>query len=176
MQPPHQPAPQTDERVLSITRPHSNLIWVYALRAAAGLFLAPILFVPLYFKYHTLRYRFDEEGVSASWGIFFRREVYLTYKRIQDIHVKRNLIERWLGIGTVDVQTAAGSSSADLAIEGMADYEVVRDFLYRRMRGHELAVAQPSSTASAPSSDTLALLRDIRNELERTRRALESRI
>ena len=38
-------------------------------------------------------YRFDAEGVSVSYGVLFRREAFLTYARIQDIHVRRNLLE-----------------------------------------------------------------------------------
>jgi putative membrane protein len=172
---------QADARILALTRPHPNLLKLYVLQALMTVFLAPVVILPLYFKYHTLRYKFDEEGISATWGILFRREIYLTYKRIQDIHVKRNLIERWLGIGTVQVQTAAGSSSAELSIEGLADYAAMRDFLYRRMRGHELASESKSSFASkqverAPAEDeVIALLRAIQGELEGARRALESR-
>lgn len=169
-----------DGDILALTRPHPRLLTLYALQSLAAFVLAPIVFVPLYFKYHTLRYKFDEEGISATWGILFRREIYLTYKRIQDIHVKRNLIERWLGIGTVQVQTAAGSSSAELAIEGLADYASMRDFLYRRMRGHEMAAGAPATQvapapAAAAERETLELLRAIQRELEGARRALESR-
>lgn len=172
---------QDDARLLALTRPHRNLFWLYACTSLAGLCLAPIVFVPLYFKYHTLRYRLDEEGISASWGILFRREVHLTYKRIQDIHVTRNLLERWLGIATVQVQTASGSSSAELALEGMAEYEALRDFLYRRMRGHEFArtgvpsTVQPESNPLAGDARVVELLEAVRGELEATRRALEAR-
>lgn len=171
-------APTQDAAILALTRPHPHLLWLYALQALLALFLAPIVFVPLYFKYHTLRYKLDEEGISARWGILFRREIYLTYKRIQDIHVKRNIIERWLGIGTVEVQTAAGSSSAELALEGLADYEAMRDFLYRRMRGHELTHREGASVpavAAQGQGDVIALLRAIQGELEAARRALEAR-
>ena len=75
--------------------------------------------------------------------MLFRREIYLTYKRIQDIHVKRNVIERWLDIGTVEVQTASGSSSAELAIEGMEHFAEVRDYLYGRMRGFAGGASRP---------------------------------
>ena len=171
--------------ILALTRPHPNLLTLYLAYALAGLVLAPVVFVPLYFKYHTLRYRLDEEGISASWGILFRREVHLTYRRIQDIHVRRNLIERWLGIATVEVQTASGSSSAELALEGMADWEGVRDFLYRRMRGHELAAepapaatavpAAPGHASASGEDEVVALLRAIRAEVEGARAALERR-
>jgi putative membrane protein len=163
-----------DAQILALERPHKNLLVLYALQSCMALCLAPLLFVPFLCKYVTLRYRFDDEGVSVSWGVLFRREVVLTYRRIQDIHIKRNVIERWLGIGTVEVQTASGSSKAELAVEGVADYEGVRDFLYRRMRGHELGVGRPQAAAAGQES-VLGLLAAIRAELEGARRALEER-
>lgn len=176
--------------IQSIERPHPNLLKQYAISSLAGLIFAPIIFLPLFFKYYTLRYAFDDEGVSARWGILFRREIYLTYKRIQDIHVKRNVIERWLDIGTVEVQTASGSSSAELSLEGMEHYEAVRDYLYGRMRGFSGAVgvresvepvatgpAGPmgASTPAAGEAEVVALLHEIRDELEGVRRELASR-
>lgn len=187
-------SPLSDAEILAITRPHRNLLPSYVLQAVATLFLFPVVMPVLFFKYQTLRYRIDHEGIAASWGLLFRREVYLTYRRIQDIHVKRNLFERWLGIGTVDVQTAAGSAQAELSLEGMSDYEAVRDFLYRRMRGSAVLppppVAAPPAAggsgaaehgvpatggAVAPETEAVALLREIREEMEGARRALERR-
>lgn len=166
-----------DARILALKRPDDNLLWLYALTSLLALIAAPIVFVPLYFKFHTLRYKLDAEGVSASWGILFRREVHLTYKRIQDIHVKRNFVERVLGIGTVEVQTASGSSSSELRFEGMRDYELLREFLYRRMRGHEGAAAHDiTQPDSASDADVVALLRSIQTEVEATRRAIEARV
>ncbi len=172
----------TDERtfdeatIRAIERPHPNLLKMYFLQSLAALFAFPFVFVPLFFKYHTLRYKFDDEGISARWGIIFRREIYLTYRRIQDIHVNRNLFERWLGIGKVELQTASGSSSAELKIEGIEDHEGVRDFLYGRMRGARGETAAGDAAADAPGEDELiALLRQIKDELEGARRALETR-
>ena len=51
---------------------------------------------------------FDEEGISVRWGILFRREINLTYARIQDIHLRSNFIERWLNLARIEVQTASG--------------------------------------------------------------------
>ena len=116
-------------------RPHQNLLVYYAL---GTLLLGPFFFialVPLYFRYHTLRYRFDAEGVTMRWGILFRREISLTYARIQDIHLSSNLVERWLGLARVQVQTASGNAGAEMTIEGLRDFEEIRDFLYGKMRG-----------------------------------------
>ena len=161
--------------IRSIERPHPNLMKMYFLQALAALFAFPVVIVPLYFRYHTLRYAFDAEGISAKWGILFRREVYLTYRRIQDIHVTRNLFERWLGIGKVAIQTAAGSSSAELTLEGMEHYEAVRDWLYAKMRGVQAGAEAEVKPASGAEGDVIGLLRSIKDELEGARRALEER-
>ncbi len=169
--------------IRTIERPHRNLLAYYGLQSLSALFLAPFLFVPLLCKYLTLRYRIDDEGVSASWGVLFRREIHLTYRRIQDIHVSRNLFERWLGIGKVEIQTASGNATAELSLEGMQAYEDVRDFLYTRMRGTSSAagtaeaVDEGEGPHSAPdgTGEVLELLRGIRSELEQARRALEQR-
>jgi len=163
-----------DATILSIQRPHRNLLIQYSIRSLAGLIAAPIVWIPHYFKYHTLRYTIGEDGISASWGILFRREVHLAYKRIQDIHVSRSIVERYLGIGTVELQTAAGSASAELSLEGMEHFEAIREFLYRRMRGHESAAPKALDAPSA-SDEVVALLRGIRADLDATRAALESR-
>lgn len=163
--------------IRAITRPHPNLMRLYFIQSLAALFAFPIVLIPLYFRYHTLKYSFDDEGISAQWGILFKREVYLTYRRIQDIHVTRNLIERWLGIGKVAIQTASGSSSAELSIEGMEHYDAVRSFLYSRMRGTSAGSKSRSvSAASAGAGDdeAIALLRGIRDDIEGIRHALEA--
>ncbi|MBL8804742.1 MAG: PH domain-containing protein [Planctomycetes bacterium] len=161
-----------DAALRAIKRPHRNLLVQYTIRSLAGLVLAPLVWIPHYFKYHTLNYTIGDEGISASWGILFRREVHLAYKRIQDIHVKRSLVERYLGIGTVELQTAAGSATAELALEGMEHFEALREFFYRRMRGVESTAEQAPISASA--DEVLELLRAIRVELDGARAALEA--
>lgn len=158
-------------------RPDRRLLIYYALGSAlAGpLFFLPL--IPLFFRYETLRYRFDAEGVAMRWGILFRREISLTYARIQDIHLSSNIVERWLGLGKVQIQTASGSASAEMVIEGLPNFEEVRDFLYSRMRGaREEPRPAPADTAPRPDGDDLAaVLRAVAGELREVRRALEGR-
>jgi putative membrane protein len=168
-----------ESTIRTITRPHSNLLTLYFLQALATLVAFPFVFAPLFFKYHTLRYKFDDEGISASWGVLFKREIHLTYRRIQDIHVSRNIIERWLGIGKVEIQTASGSASAELALEGMEHFAEVRDFLYGRMRGTGSAAKAGEPAASRATdgneAEVIALLQAIKDDIDAVRRALESR-
>jgi uncharacterized protein len=155
-------------KVHAIERPHPNLFWQFMILALFTTVASPVVALVLYFRYHTLRYRFDDQGVSISYGILFRREAFLTYKRIQDIHVKRNVVERWLGLGTVEVETAAGSGSGPELIQGLVEYEMVRDYLYARMRG-------ASHEPAKHKEGTAELLVEIRDALRETRAALTER-
>jgi uncharacterized membrane protein YdbT with pleckstrin-like domain len=153
----------------SITRPDPALLTYYIIVSALTLVGFPFAFLPLYFKYHTLKYAFDDKGVSMSWGILFRREIYLTYRRIQDIHVSRNFIQRWLKLASVAVQTASGSAGAEMTIEGIRDPEALRDYLYSQMRGakDEREPAEAGAEQEHAEDEALALLKEIRDALRR---------
>ena len=157
----------------SITRPDESLLTYYLIVSLATLVAAPIAFVPLYIKYRTMRYRLDEEGISMSWGYFFKHEVYLTYRRLQDIHVTRNIVERWLGLAKLPIQTASGTSGATMTIEGVPNPEALRDYLYQRMRGARATDEEPAEAEDAGES-VVGLLRDIRDELRRRRAGEEA--
>ena len=161
-----------------ITRPSPVLLNYYVVTTVvATLFVIPITVIallPSLFKYRTLRYRFDDEGVSMAWGALFRREINLTYRRIQDIHVTRNLFQRWMGLATVAVQTASGSATPEMSIEGILEADQLRDFLYSKMRGArgETEVGeQTGGVASEPEDEALRLLHEIRDELAALRNA-----
>jgi membrane protein YdbS with pleckstrin-like domain len=172
--------PVNDAAIFAIARPHRNLFTYYWVALLLFPPLLPILILPVWFRYHTMRYRFTNEGISMRWGILFRREIIVNYARIQDIHLRSNIAERWFGLARVLVQTASGNAGAEMTLEGLKEYEAVRDFLYARMRGvkeprtHAQGSADP---AGAPDSnrELAAALRDVAEELRGIRLALESR-
>lgn len=154
----------------SITRPDPSLLTYYLLVSAAALLAFPFVFVPLFVRFKTLRYRFGDEGVAMSWGLLFHKEVYLTYRRIQDIHVTRNIVERWMGLAKVPIQTASGTSGATMKIEGIRDPEPLRDFLYARMRGARAQTEEEGADRTG-EDEALLLLREIRDSLQEIRQA-----
>jgi putative membrane protein len=168
----------SEQEILALERPESRLLTYYVLTA---FLLGPFFFVallPLFFRYHTLRYRFDEEGISMRWGVLFRREIHLTYSRIQDIHLVSNAVERWLGLARIKIQTASGSAKAEMTIEGIGAYAELRDFLYTRMRGArgDTQSRAPSETsAGADAEELTATLREVAAELRGVRRELAAR-
>jgi uncharacterized membrane protein YdbT with pleckstrin-like domain len=160
------------ERIFALRRPDDKLLTLYFLYSVLANVAFLFVFIPLFFRYVTLRYRFDKEGVSVSYGILWRKETYLTYARIQDIHVSRNVFERWLGLGSVEIQTASGSSSAAEAIVGVREYNEIRNFLYARMRGHRLTSGQ-NGGAELPEAEQA--LTGIRDELRAIHQLVEGR-
>jgi len=173
------PRPETaDDRVRAIRRPHPKLLRYYFLFSLITGPAFPVVFTILFLRYRTLRYRFDDEGVTMSWGAVFKREISLTYSRIQDIHVQSNAVERWLGLSRLLVQTASGSAKAEMKIEGLLELSAVRNFMYSRMRGARTAVPAAAGALPAPPAgdDAAALastLREIAREVAAIRSALE---
>jgi putative membrane protein len=159
----------------AIERPDEKLMQYYLLKALAS---GPAILVTLpvlYFRYHTMRYRFDDEGISMRWGILFRHEIVLNYSRIQDVHLQSNAVERWLGLARIELQTASGGANPEMTIEGIPEFEALRDFLYSKMRG---AREHPAATAAPGSEDEHSLpgaLLSIAAELRGIREILERR-
>ena len=165
-----------------IHRPAHSLLHYYVYVALLSGPLFPFILVPYWMRYATLRYKFDDEGVSMSWGVIFRREVNLTYRRIQDIHFTRNIFQRWMGLATISLQTASGNANAEMTIEGILQAEELRDYLYVRMRGAHDSSQEMSEAAGAnviasplkmqshdstqPEADVLQTLVEIRDALK----------
>lgn len=160
--------------------PDGSLLTYYLITSLA---LGPFFlfsFLPLYFRYRSLRYEVDDEGITARWGVLFRKEISLNYARIQDIHLTSNLLERWLGIAKIQIQTASGNAGAELTIQGLPEYDAIRDFLYSKMRGakdHRLpradAPGQPAAALPPAAVDELtATLRGIAADVRALRQAL----
>ena len=175
MNPPSDPA-----AILAIERPHRSLWTYYWLSCLVVPPLFPFIAPYYWFRYHTMRYKFTDEGISMRWGILFRREIIVNYARIQDIHLRSNLVERWLGLAKILVQTASGNASAELTLEGLREFEAVRDFLYSKMRGvRDPAPSQTPATSgpapAGPDHELATALREVAAELRATRLALADR-
>src|SRR5688500_19437055 len=130
----------------------------YVIASFAFLPMMPFFLLLFYFRYDTMRFQFDEEGISMRWGILFRREITLTYARIQDIHLTSNVVERWLRLAKIQIQTASASAAAEMTLEGLHEFELVRDFLYSKMRGVRGAVStQPVEIGRASCRESVGV-------------------
>lgn len=177
------PPASSDDAIFAITRPHGDLMKYYLIASFAIPPIFPILMIIGAIRFRTMRYQFTDEGISMSWGLLFRKEIIIQYSRIQDIHLRSNMVERWLGLSKVLVQTASGSASAEMTLEGIKEFEAVRDFLYHRMRGVKddvpstpVTAKQPGPSAGVVEGDELtAVLREVAAELRAVRVELAER-
>jgi len=159
--------------ISAIEVPSPQLLKYYALQAIVTNVAFPLTMLLLYFRYHTMRYRFDAEGIHMRWGILMRHEIMLNYSRIQDIQLRSNVVERWLGLARIEIQTASGSAGSEMVLEGLLNLVAVRDFLYSRMRGARHA--GDTQPAQAPPGSVAAALTEVAAELRAIRQALEAR-
>lgn len=150
--------------VTTLTRPHPRLWLYYLLTSVLTGPALPVVLIVRWFRYHTLRYRFDAEGISMSWGILFRRQINLTYRRIQDIHLCSNVVERWMGLARIEIQTASGNAAAEMSIEGLMEFEALRDHLYAKMRG----------TTEAAASGEVSVEKELLTALQAATEALQA--
>ena len=156
--------------IASIERPSPQLLKYYVLTAVTTTVAFPLTMLLLYFRYHTMRYRFDEEGIHMRWGILMRHEVMLNYSRIQDIQLRSHVIERWLGLARIEIQTASGSAGSEMVLEGLLNFVAVRDFLYSRMRGAHHPAPEAPDSLTAVLGEVAAELRGIRQAIEQRNR------
>jgi putative membrane protein len=162
-------------QIAAIERPAEKLMTYYTIKAVSATVGFPVLLLILYFRYHTMRYKFDAEGIRMSWGILFRREIMVNYSRIQDIHLRSSFIERFLGLARIEIQTAAGSSNGAMTLEGLSDHETMRDFLYSRMRGTGDYPRPGEHEPLVVEDELIGTLHEIAGELRAIRMLIEER-
>ncbi|MEI8213844.1 MAG: PH domain-containing protein [Planctomycetota bacterium] len=154
--------------------PAPQLFSYYLLGALLSGPLIVIILPALWFRYSTLKYQFEETGLRMQVGFLFKKEVVTSYRRIQDIHLTSGVIQRWLGIASISIQTASGSAMPEIVIEGVTEPEKLRDWLYERLRGtkygnatgHQAISSAALHASSQQHSDEVrALLSEIRDNL-----------
>ncbi|SNR41906.1 PH domain-containing protein [Halorubrum vacuolatum] len=87
---------------------------------AAGIVLVALAYEAAY--YQRFEYVLTEDTFDISSGVISRREREIPYRRIQNVDVSRNVVQRALGIAAVDLETAGGS-----ATEGSIRYVTVAE-------------------------------------------------
>ena len=158
--------------IFALTRPDYKLLWLYVIYSLFANILFLFALIPLYFRFKTLRYRFDAEGVSVAHGILWRRDDLpppMPEYRIFMFSLKHlREVARVLGKNP-DCKTLWVSTSAEESVEGVKEYNAIRDFLYAEDARHKLTTG--SDAASPETRPVDAVLANIRDELRAIREA-----
>ncbi len=137
-----------------------------ALGALAWLgFLAqiPVSYGALRLEYELRWYMLSDRAIRIREGIVRVREQTMIFANIQQISVRQGPLQRFLGIGDVEVRTAGGGESGDGQdmhrgfFRGVADPEGIRDAIRGRVREYRAAgpggiAGRPERTAAADSA------------------------
>jgi putative membrane protein len=158
-------------------RPGGVLVLVLVDIALAGLWwlVTMILSGPYY---RSLRYEVQDNEVVVNVGIWTKSVKHVPYRTVTNMQVKRDVVDRLLGIGTLNIQTAgmSGQKGAEERLVGLSDvqevYERVADEL-RRFRG-----GMAPTQAGVEAEPGVALpegLGAILDEVRAIRKSLEER-
>jgi uncharacterized protein len=82
--------------------------------------------------YRAWSYRFTRDGVELHHGVFWKRASAMPYHRLQQVDVGQGPLERWLGMSSVQLRTAAATTDASIPGIAQSEVEDVRRLLMQR--------------------------------------------
>ncbi|MDS0295329.1 PH domain-containing protein [Halogeometricum luteum] len=119
--------------------------------------------------YRSADYRLADDELEYRRGVFFQQKTTVPYNRITNVNAARGPLQRLVGAGSVGIHTAGygGQMGAELTIDGVGDYEEIKDQVLGKVRQREPLATEGEETAEKPrartdpESDSQALLAEI---------------
>jgi uncharacterized membrane protein YdbT with pleckstrin-like domain len=146
---------------------------VISLLVAVGWLGALLLTGPYY---RSLSYEVQDDEVIVHAGIWTKSVKHVPYRTVTNLVVKRDVVDRMLGIGTLNIQTAgmSGQTGVEESLAGLTDVQSVYDTVaqeLRRFRGGMAPTQTETEEMPIPASPDalnaiLAEVRAIRQALE----------
>ena len=134
---------------------------------AAALVLLWVIAVPITVLWiRNLSYEVTDDAVVVNKGILTKTRQNIPLRMVTDFRLQRSLIDRWLNIGSLLVQTAGQSVNAtgyEGRLSGLAEWAALHAELTGRVRTIE---SGPQAPPADPSADLLAEVQQIRRLLE----------
>ena len=130
--------------------------------------------------YRSLRYEIHEDEMIVNVGIVTQSVKHVPFRTVTNLTVKRGILNRWLGTGTVNIQTAGISGSSgepEQSLVGLENphevYEMVVAALHRFRGGMSPTNAEEEMPAVASDEASSEALNAILNEVRAIRQAME---
>ena len=111
-----------------------------------------------------LSYVIKDNNITIYRGIFTKVEQNIPDRKVTDFILHRDLLDRFLGIGSIKVQTAGGSGQMGYEgiLSGIQDYEEV----HKNLRDKLISIQSSSTSSSSTSSLDDSVLNKILSELK----------
>lgn len=99
--------------------------------------------------YRRFTYETTPDTFDIDSGVISRRNREIPYRRVQNVDISRNVIQRTLGIAELSIETAGGGETeAVLRYVGYEEAKRLQDELRRRKRREETTAAEPGEERS----------------------------
>ena len=177
--------------VLVGVAPTTWLAWFVGIseggEAVAGLVLAVILTVhalwivttlmAIVLYYRSLRYELHHDEVIVQVGVWTRSVKHVPFRTVTNIKVNRDPLDRLLGIGSLNIQTAgmSGQGGAEESLVGLSDVQAVYEQVAERLRRFRTALSPTQAEADAPPSSDQVVLLELLEEVRGLRRDANER-
>ncbi|UCG02799.1 MAG: PH domain-containing protein [Candidatus Heimdallarchaeota archaeon] len=136
--------------------------------------LPSLILLPLYVN----RMEFIVHGneVIVKKGLVNRTIKYCPYRTVTNISTTAGPLDRLLGIGCVNIQTAGkgGATGPEEKLEGLPLYHEIRDYILRQLRIYYRAVSG-SEVPTHDETDLSTVQREMVNELRDIKRLLKNK-
>jgi uncharacterized membrane protein YdbT with pleckstrin-like domain len=154
--------------------PRAALITLIVCSALNFLWWAPLM-IWASFYHRSLGYEIGDEQVIVHQGVLTRVVKHVPYRTVTNITVKRGVLDRWLGLGTLEIQTAgmSGTQKAEESLAGLTDADEVYERVAAQLSRFRGGMTPTQAEVEAPrgADETLAALlaevRAIRKAVEK---------
>jgi membrane protein YdbS with pleckstrin-like domain len=122
-----------------------------AITCAANLLMWVISYPIIHLYTKNLTYIIQDDRITILSGIITKKEQNIPYRSITDFVLNRGPFDRYLGIGTIQIQTAGQSTSAtgyEGSLSGLLDYDEIHGNLRDKLKS--LHPVSESTTTSEP--------------------------
>ncbi len=155
--------------------PEAGWLYVVIFLAANALWMViALVLIPPY--YRSIRYTLGEEEIIVHKGILTKTVQTVPYRTVTNISLHRGPLDRWLGLGSISVETAGRSQEQgpEIKLSGLADYEGVHQQILTALRRYRArtGAAVGAEQAKEATDEVPALLRQIIAELQALREAI----
>ncbi len=137
-----------------------------------------LITVPLVMLWiRNLSYRIADDRITNYKGILTKVQQNIPYRAVTDFMLQRTLFDRWLGIGSICIQTAGQSQNAsgyEGKLSGLIDYTNLHQQLRDKLKQLH-PVSEAVTTAEPVNADNASLLSQILVELRKIRKSLENK-
>ncbi len=133
--------------------------------------------IPLYKLWvKNLKFVIEEDRIIIHKGILSKIQQNIPYRAVTDFMLHRSLYDRFLGIGSVKIQTAGqgtGGSMYEGSLVGLMDYETIHQELRSRLKVFHPLASGPTTTEDVKIDTSTDALKAILVELQAIRKAVE---